>query len=198
MVLALSVSQNNLFGTGQRVAVNFNTSKANRNIGFEWVNPYFTDDGISRGLEVFYRRTDAAETNASDYDLDELGAAINFGIPISEFDRVTLGFRGERDRLRLGDEPSPELEEFRDDVGDSFNIFRLTGAFTKDTRDSRLLPTRGHLTRLSAELAVAATCSSTRAACATSGSSSWSTASRWRRAASSVSATGSAVLTSCR
>ena len=50
-------------------------------------------------LDVYNRRTDASEANLADYDLDQIGAEVTFGIPVSELTRVNVGLQGRADRL---------------------------------------------------------------------------------------------------
>ncbi len=154
VVVSTSVTQENFFGTGNRLTASFNNSKVNRNIGFSWLNPYWTDDGVSRGFEAFLRKTDAADANLADYDLDERGGAVTFGVPISEFETVDIGLHGKHTKFSVGDNASREVRAFANENTNTFDTFWISGSWTTDSRDSRLLPTRGGLTRLGADLAV--------------------------------------------
>jgi outer membrane protein insertion porin family len=154
VVLQTSVTQENFAGTGNRLRLSFSNSDVNRNFGFSWFNPYWTDDGVSRGFDFFYRTTDAFEANLADYNLDEIGAGITFGVPISEFNTVNVGATAENTKFKSGDTASDEVVAFENEVGGEYNTLTLTVSYTNDTRDNRLLPSRGQLTRLSADLAV--------------------------------------------
>lgn len=59
----------------------------------------------------------------------------------------------ERTEFRLGSSPSSELRQFLEESGGRFLTLLATGSWAKDTRNSRFLPTRGSLSRLSAEIA---------------------------------------------
>ena len=152
-VFDISVTDENLFGTGNRLRASFDTSDVSRDISVSWLNPYWTVDGVSRGIDAYIRRTDASEANLADYDLDRIGAGMTFGVPVSESTRVNVGFNVERTEFRLGPSPSDELLQFHTESGGRFLTFLVTGAWAKDTRNSRFLPTSGSLSRLSAELA---------------------------------------------
>ena len=154
IILTTSISQDNFLGTGHRVSLTLNTSDVNRNIGFSWLNPYFTIDGVSLGFDAYSRKTDAEDANVSDYTLDELGAGVTFGIPISEFNFLDLGVKFENTKFKPGSNASTEVLDFRDREGSEFNTFSLTAGWTADTRNSRLLPDRGALTSLEAEVAL--------------------------------------------
>ncbi len=152
-VFDTSITDENIFGTGNRLSASLDTSDVSRDISVSWLNPYWTVDGISRGLDAYMRRTDASEANLADYDLDRIGAGMTFGVPVSEATRVNVGFNLERTEFRLGSSPSDELTRFYTESGGRFLTFLVTGAWAKDTRNSRFLPTSGSLSRLSAELA---------------------------------------------
>ena len=152
-VFDVSVTDENIFGTGNRLSASFDTSDVSRDISVSWLNPYWTVDGVSRGIDAYIRRTDASAANLADYDLDRIGAGMTFGVPVSESTRVNVGFNLERTEFRLGPSPSDELLRFHTESGGRFLTFLVTGAWAKDTRNSRFLPTSGSLSRLSAELA---------------------------------------------
>ena len=153
-VFDISVTEENFLGTGNRLRASFNTSKVSRDISVSWVNPYWTVDGVSRGIDAYNRRTDAGDANLADYDLDQIGTGVTFGIPISELTRVNVGFNAEQTDFLVGPFASREVRDFRKENGDQFITLLTTGAWSKDSRNSRFLPTRGSLSRLSGEIAV--------------------------------------------
>ena len=153
-VFDISVTDENVFGSGNRLRASFNTSDVSRDISVSWLNPYWTVDGVSRGIDVYNRRTDASDANLADYDLDRTGAGMTFGIPVSEFTRIDAGLTVERTEFNVGLFPSAEVREFRRESGARFLTVLATGAWAKDSRNSRFLPTKGSLSRLSAEVAV--------------------------------------------
>ncbi len=92
LILGLNLQQDNFLGTGKRVGINFNASKYQDIYNFSYTNPYYTEDGVSRGFNVFYRSTDLSEVNVASYTTDTLGAALNFGYPIKETERLGFSF----------------------------------------------------------------------------------------------------------
>ena len=153
-VLDVSITEENFLGTGNRLRAAFNNSKVNRDISFSWVNPYWTIDGVSRGIELYNRRTDASDANLADYDLDEVGAGLTFGVPISEFMRINVGLNVEQTDFVVGSAASDEIRRFRDEYGGQFTTVLATASWANDRRNSRFLPSTGSLTRLSGEVAV--------------------------------------------
>ena len=154
VVLSTELTQENFLGTGNRLSLSFNNSSARRNFGFGWFNPYFTDDGISRSFDAFYRITDASDQNLAGYSIDELGGGVEFGVPISEFNTVDFGFLGTITNFRPDANASEEVNAFDRDTGGNFSTLSTTATWAADTRDNRVLPTRGSLSQVRGELAV--------------------------------------------
>ena len=92
LILGLNLQQDNFLGTGKRVGIALNSSKYQDLYNFSYTNPYFTEDGVSRGFNVFYRSTDLSEVNVASYTTDTFGAALNFGYPIKETERLGFSF----------------------------------------------------------------------------------------------------------
>lgn len=90
LILGLNLQQNNFMGTGRQVGLNLNSSRYQSLASINYSNPYFTEDGVSRGFSLFYRKTDLSEINVASYTTDTVGAQMTFGYPISETQR--LGF----------------------------------------------------------------------------------------------------------
>ena len=153
-VFDVGVTEENFLGTGNRIRASFNNSTVSRDISVSWLNPYWTVDGVSRGIDVYDRRTDASDANLADYDLDQLGAGVTFGIPVSDFTRVNVGLNAERTDFLAGASASTEVKDFERETGGRFFTLLATSAWAKDSRNSRFLPTTGSLTRLSGEFAM--------------------------------------------
>jgi len=90
LIVGLNLQQNNFLGTGRQVGLNLNSSQWQSVASINYNNPYFTEDGVSRGFSVFYRKSDLSEINVASYTTDTVGATMSFGYPISETQR--LGF----------------------------------------------------------------------------------------------------------
>jgi outer membrane protein insertion porin family len=92
IILGLNLEQDNFMGTGKRIGIGLNSSRYQDFYNFSYTNPYFTEDGVSRGFNVFYRSTDLDEVNVANYSTNTLGAAMNFGYPIKETERLGFSF----------------------------------------------------------------------------------------------------------
>ena len=90
-VLGANIQQSNWFGSGKSVGFNVSTSSYQTVYSFNYSDPYFTPDGVSRGFNIFYRERDFDEVNISSYTTDSFGGSMNFGYPISEIERLSFG-----------------------------------------------------------------------------------------------------------
>ena len=152
IIFNASISQENFLGTGKRVGLAFNTSQINTVYSFSYNNPYYTIDGVSRGFNLYYRKTDTNDANIGRYDTDVAGGNVNYGIPISEFDRIRFGLGPERLKVKSNSDTPPEYVAFLDDNGDNYTSLLLTGGWTRDTRDKAIFPTKGLIHDLSLEV----------------------------------------------
>lgn len=155
LMLTGGISQDNIFGSGNSLSLQVNTSKSNRAAILAHTDPYWTKDGISKTTSLYYRRTTPYDNDYSDgdYEVTAIGAGLNFGIPISENDRIYMGASYEHNRLdRLDPRYTPlAYQEFVREFGKSTNAFIFNVGWDKDTRDSAIAPTRGGYTRLSGD-----------------------------------------------
>lgn len=158
------ISQENIFGSGTDLGLQINTGKYNRAGVITHTDPYFTRSGISRTTSLYFREN--RPYNDYVYDQDErtyrirsYGFGMNFGVPISETDRVFLGATVENNRITLPNEDAGLVipQAYRDFVreyDDNTWTVLLNAGWTKDTRDSALAPTRGYRTSLDAVVGV--------------------------------------------
>jgi outer membrane protein insertion porin family len=153
-VFNASISQANIFGSGNSLTASFNTSSTNRVYSIAFTEPYWTVDGVSRTLEVYYRTTDPGSLSVSQYSSTTGGAAIAFGIPITETDSVNVGFRYEHTSLTLASNSPPSYILYVARFGSVTDSYTLSGGWARDTRDDILYPTRGRVQSLLAEVAL--------------------------------------------
>lgn len=154
VILSSELSHRNFLGSGNRLSLAFNNSRSRRNYSFSWFNPYYTDDGVSRGFEGAYRITDASQRNLADYSLDDLSGGFSFGFPVSEYDTVDLRVIGSLTEFESEADASRQVQDFEALVGSRFTSLRTEVSWSTDSRDNIVLPTRGGLTAISGEIGV--------------------------------------------
>jgi outer membrane protein insertion porin family len=152
LVLSASMSQNNVLGTGNALAVQVNTSRASKTAVLGYTNPYWTPDGVSRSVDVYRRTYDPSSTGGGSYVLATFGAGMRFGIPISETDSVSLGLSAESSKLTLTPGISPQrFFDYTNEFGTNTNTYKVQSGWARDTRDSIEYATRGWLQSVSVE-----------------------------------------------
>ena len=146
------IKQENIFGTGHSLNLSLNTSRFNEQFVLSTTNPYFTQDGVSRTLDVFYRTSRPLSEQAGDYRLVTPGASIRFGVPFTETDTVFFGLGVEQTRIEPGAGLPLAFKQHMDVFGPSSISVPITVGWARDGRDSALVPTSGRLMRLNGEL----------------------------------------------
>jgi len=138
------LTQENLLGTGQRLSVNVNTDSANTVYNISFTNPYHTIDGVSRTISLSFAKRDAAEEEINDFQTDSYSANINYGIPLTEFTTLRLGYGWSHVELMLSSvNPSLEATDFVAEYGESYDNILLNASYTYDTRNRTVFATRG-------------------------------------------------------
>jgi outer membrane protein insertion porin family len=152
IIFNTSITQNNFLGTGKQMSLGFNNSSTNTLYRFSYTNPYYTIDGISRGFNLSYRKTDFSQLNTLSYitNVGEIG--VNFGLPISDTAQIGLDASYVHTDLRPG--TSQVADAFASENGSLFNDYRFTLSWRDDSRDSAIFPKRGALQRLAAMVSV--------------------------------------------
>ena len=145
--LNFSVSQTNLFGTGKRLLLNVGYGKIEKELDVEYVNPYHTVDGVSRGFNFGYRKRDTAESSTSlIYSVNFLTAGVNYLYPVSEEGTVGISFSGHSQELSINESLKP-ITDYRVvnlvDNQPKSTSGHLTLSYSKDTRDRAFFAKEG-------------------------------------------------------
>lgn len=149
------IRQENVFGSGNYLGLDINTSKFNRQIVLSTTDPYFTPDGVSRSFDAYYRTRRPYDNQfEGDYRLITKGVGIRFGVPFTELDTVFFGVGVEQTTIEPGANLPQVYEQYRRDFGETSNTLPLTVGWTRDSRDSALVPTRGRLMRANGEVSL--------------------------------------------
>lgn len=100
--LMFGINQQNAFGSGNSLGLQVNTSKINRVIVISTTDPYFTQDGVSRTIDL-YQRVSRPYLDQSTYALETTGTSLRFGVPFTERDTIYFGGGVERTNIVVGD-----------------------------------------------------------------------------------------------
>ena len=147
LILGGSISQSNFLGTGNKVSIGLTRSEYQTKYNFGFTNPYFTEDGVSLGYNLFYSSTDYSDyydDGVSYYAINSYGAGVNFGYPINETSRLTYGLTLQHDDINPGTYSADEIYDFIQREGKSFNNLKASIGWSESTLNKGVLATRGH------------------------------------------------------
>ncbi len=144
-----SIRQDNFLGSGNSMELELNTSTIGRSIVIGSTNPYFTEDGVSRTINVFYTTSKSLSNFNEIYEFAREGASMTFGVPIAEYDRIFLGAGFERTRITTTKGVPPSFYNFGEIFGRNSVAFPLTAGWSNDSRNNPLSPTAGEFKRFS-------------------------------------------------
>ena len=154
LILGGSISQSNFLGTGNKVNLGLTRSEYQTRYNFAFTDPYWTEDGVSLGYNMFYRTTDYDDYDVdfTSYSVDSLGAGINLGYPVSETSRLNYGLSVQQDDISPGTYAVDEIRDFVDQEGDSYTNFKGSIGWSESTLNRGMFATRGHSQSLSGEI----------------------------------------------
>lgn len=150
----LSLQQDNVLGSGDRLGLSFNNSSINTIYSINYLERYYTASGISRSFNATYRETDAYRADLTDYDTKTLNLGMGFSLPLNEEDSIQFGLAFERLELTPGGRAAEYIHKFVDEYGDRFTFYKGTLGWVRDSRDRAVFPTRGARQQISGEVAL--------------------------------------------
>src|SRR3546814_10769486 len=81
---SVQLSQNNFLGSGNRVSVEAQRNVYLQRYSFSFLNPYFTDGGLSLGYNLWWREFDNSEFNTAQYSSTSAAGQMVLGVPNTE------------------------------------------------------------------------------------------------------------------
>ena len=154
LVLSGSVSQQNIFGSGNTVVAQLNSGRINKTIALSFTDPFYTVDGVSRGFDIYKRNVDPALLGLGDYRTSTVGGAVRWGVPVSEVDTINYGLGAERTQIVTGIGAPQRFLDFVNTFGAANNAIIGSVGWARDSRDSAFYPTSGSVQRAFAEVAL--------------------------------------------
>jgi len=153
---SIQLSENNFLGTGNRVSVEASRNYYLQRYSFSFLNPYFTDGGVSLGYNLWWREFDNSNFNTASYSTTSAAGQMVLGLPITENDTVTAMLGIDRNQIYAYSGSSPQsIVDYIDALDTrTFHAWRTELGWARDTRDQYFTPTRGMYQRVSAEIAL--------------------------------------------
>jgi outer membrane protein insertion porin family len=153
----------NLFGSGDRLALEINGGRYGRVFSVAHTDPYFTRDNISRSLSASYIERERLTSSFSQFTTKTYNTGLSFGYPISEAQFLNFGLTYSHENLATVLSSSTQLRDWVRNNGDYYfrrvggdrilgtilDTVEITGGWMYESRDRALFPTRGASHRLS-------------------------------------------------
>jgi outer membrane protein insertion porin family len=165
VLLGAGISQKNFLGTGNSVTFSLQSSSSTKELRFSFLDPYYTIDGVSRGIDLYFRETDFDEEGTADYTTDETGLGLSFGYPVSDNARIGTNFTVQNLNLQTADRSAAtfpdNIDQFLTAEGIAsgtrtadFLEFTTGVSYSYDTLNKAFLPTDGTRHRVSFDVSV--------------------------------------------
>ena len=155
LLIGGSFEQSNIGGSGNSLSVQMNYSEYAKSGNFSFLNPYYTEDGVSRGLGVYFNDTDYSSLQSfTRFSTSSYGAGANFGFPIGDFKRLQFSGRGEWTDVTEGYDQALQISEFVDDAGSKFLNYKVEALWSNNLLNHTLFATRGHRQEVAVELSL--------------------------------------------
>lgn len=154
-IIGTSISQNNFLGTGNRMSLALQKNDTVQSYNFSFHDPYYTIDGVSRGFNLFYRKTDFSNQSfTSDYQTNTLGGNVTFGYPISNRERLSFTLGVSETDMFEGRTVPAEISDFIATNGDHYVEYSFGASWRWSNLNRGLFPTDGAQQSLSFDLAI--------------------------------------------
>ena len=143
-----SLTQRNFLGRGQALSASISTARDSENYLLSFTEPAMFDRDLSAGFRLYYTTVNATTIPL---DLVTKGFEPTVSFPVSEFGRVSIGYRFSEDELSLpeGTTVSPIITA---DIGTTTTSSLKLG-YVLDKRNSLVDPTSGFVFSASQEVA---------------------------------------------
>ena len=162
VLVGAAVSQKNFLGSGNALSFSLQSSGSTKEARFSFTDPYYTIDGVSRGVDLYFKQTDFDEDADIEYTTDDTGIGLSFGYPVSDRSRISTNFLVQNVSLKTGTTNIPSYigdflvaEGFARDARDAdFAEFKVGAAYSYDTLNKAFLPTDGERQRVSFDMSI--------------------------------------------
>jgi len=158
LILNGSIVHTNFLGSGNRVALEASSSRFSKFYTLSHTDPYRTINGVRRTIALNYRDVTQFTSASSDFSTSSLGATLDYGYPITEFQSLSFGVTYSANELLSSTGSTQQAQDwvssngnpFITDVGNGivffgteFNSTELLLGWTYDSRNRSLFANRG-------------------------------------------------------
>jgi outer membrane protein insertion porin family len=158
LILNGSIVHTNFLGSGNRVALQVSTGSFSTVYSLSHTDPYTTRNGVRRTVSLNFRDITQFTSASSDFSTTNIGATVEYGYPISEYQSLSLGLTYNRAELLASSRSSQQAQDwvlnngtqFIEQVspgvfftGTEFDTYELIGGWSYDSRNRSLFADRG-------------------------------------------------------
>jgi outer membrane protein insertion porin family len=156
LIASVAVTQNNFFGTGDKIGITAQQSSFLKRYQFSYFEPYLTTDGIGIGYDFHHTEFDAGEDNLASYLTNSDAFDMYFALPITESDTINAQLGVSKTGVSYYEGLTPQaFINYIDTLGNrTFHTWETTFSWAHDTRNRYWNPTRGSLQQLSLDIAL--------------------------------------------
>ncbi|MBD8900117.1 outer membrane protein assembly factor BamA [Rhodanobacter sp. DHG33] len=157
IILSASVSERNLFGSGDTVSLSGSRSDYQTSYQANYYNPYLTNNGVGIGYNLTYTKTDFNNVDNgefADYSTSQRAFSTYLGFPITDFQSVRAGIGLSSNKVNSIPGYTPQqLVDYQNEIG-HYTIHSTIGTlgWNMNTQNGYWAPTRGGQLSVNAEV----------------------------------------------
>ena len=149
LMLGFNMQEQNFLGSGNTIGIGISKNIYSENYNINFVDPYATKDAVSRGYNLYYRKTDYGEFNVANYLSNSKGFGFQSGYPISDTQRINIGLTYDKTNIDIGSMPAREIWDFINAEGSVFETLSAQVSWQRITLNRGIFPTAGSSTVMS-------------------------------------------------
>jgi outer membrane protein insertion porin family len=160
----------NFLGSGDRVALQLNSGRFSKLYSLSHTDPYISKNQVRRTVSVSYRDITQFTSGSSDFSTTSLGASLDYGYAITEYQTLNFGMSYQRAELLSSTSSTQQAQDWVLNNGNTFietptgsgltffgtrfDAFELLAGWTYDSRNRSLFANRGSRHQLAFGFAV--------------------------------------------
>lgn len=148
-------NQANFMGTGRSTGVNFTANYWGQTYSFSYYNPFYTQTGVGRGLNLYFQTVDPQKLDVAQYSSDRYGGDVTYNILLGEKSAFQAGY-GYQGLYIQSVGRVQQIRNFVDLFGRNFQEFHLTSGWSRNSYDQMPYPNHGLNQQASVMLALPA------------------------------------------
>ena len=120
LMLNGSIVHTNFLGSGERVALNASSGRFSTFYSLSHTDPFTTRNGVSRTVGVNYRDITQFTSASSDFSTTSYGASLEYGLPITEFQQLSVGLGYNNAELLSSSRSTAQAQDWVANNGNTF------------------------------------------------------------------------------